>query len=110
WSDGYILFLSSGPSLPGPVEFGVAHETFLRILWGVHGSERLGQELVDEVALRWRKAELHLPAEWRELGEKALERATRELGGQMISCGLSHGDFAPWNTRKDNGRLFVLDW
>jgi thymidylate kinase len=110
WSDGYVLFLSSGPSLWGPVEFGVEHDTFLRLLWDVHRSARMGQELVDEVALRWRKAELHLSTEWGELGEKALERATRDLGGQTISCGLSHGDFAPWNTRKDNDRIFVLDW
>jgi RIO-like serine/threonine protein kinase len=36
--------------------------------------------------------------------------ASSELNGLTIRCGVSHGDFAPWNTRLSDGRLFVFDW
>jgi hypothetical protein len=28
----------------------------------------------------------------------------------MVPCGVAHGDFAPWNTRVGDGRLYVFDW
>ncbi len=110
WVDGYILFQSPGPSCPGPVEFGALHESFLRTLWSAHQVQKPGRELVEEVAARWRKRDLLLDADLRELGERALERAHRELDAVTIPCGIMHGDFVPWNTRLDNGRLFALDW
>ena len=36
--------------------------------------------------------------------------AKRELVGITIPCGVSHGDFAPWNARVANGQLSVFDW
>ena len=110
WADGYILFQSRGPSCPGPAQFGAPHEKFLRTLWSVQQTESPGQTIVEKVAARWRKAEPLLSAEWRILGKKALDRARRELDRVMIPCGIMHGDFAPWNTRVENGRLFVFDW
>ncbi len=110
WAHGYILFESRGPSGTGPVELGVAHEKFLQTLWSVQRVEKPGQMLVQEVAARWRKTEPLLDSRWRALGQAALERARRELDGMMIQCGVVHGDFAPWNTRLENGQLFVFDW
>ena len=110
WVDRYILFQSPGPSCPGPVEFGALHESFLSTLWSAYQVQKPGLELVEEVAARWRKGDLLLDADLRELGERALERAHRELDAVTIPCGIMHGDFVPWNTRLDNGRLFVLDW
>src|SRR3989449_987833 len=110
WEDGYILFQSRGPSHRGPVEFGPMHEKFLRALWSLHRVEKSGRSLVEEVAAHWRKSELILNPRWRQLGERALERATRDLAAEMIPCGVSHGDFVPWNTRRQNGCLFVFDW
>ena len=110
WGDGYILFQSSRAHSPGPVKFGSLHGEFLKVLWSVHRTTRSGQDLVDEVRLEWRKAEPHLPPGWRELAERAFDRAIRDLVGETIACGLWHGDFAPWNTRSGNGPLFVFDW
>ena len=62
------------------------------------------------MATRWRKGDLLLDADLREFGERALERAHRELDAVTIPCGIMHGDFVPWNTRLDNGRLFAFDW
>src|SRR5205807_7669369 len=53
---------------------------------------------------------LILNPRWRQLGERVLERATRDLAAEMIPCGVSHGDFVPWNTRRQDGCLFVFDW
>ena len=110
WSDGYILFQSPGPLGRGPIEFGPLHEEFLQTLRSAHQVEKPGHVLVQEVAARWRNADPLLGADWRELGERALARAGGDLEGVMIPCGIMHGDFAPWNTRVGNGRLFVFDW
>jgi thiamine kinase-like enzyme len=110
WADGFLLFQSTGPRRPGPVKFGRLHEVFLRTLWGVYRAEKPGRTLVEEVAARWQKAVSLMDAELPQLGKRALERASRELGGLMIPCGILHGDFAPWNTRVEPERLFVFDW
>jgi hypothetical protein len=34
----------------------------------------------------------------------------RQLDGVTIPCGVSHGDFAPWNTRLGSQGLYVFDW
>jgi len=107
---GYILFQSAGPLSPGPVEFGPLHESFLETLWRAYHVEKSGETLLEEVAARWRKAAPSLDAEWRRLGERAFKAAARELDGLSIPCGISHGDFAPWNTRLGDNRLFLFDW
>jgi len=110
WGDSYILFQSSGPAGSGPTEFGRAHEEFLLALRSAHQVEKPGSVLVEEAARSWRQLQPLLNSEWTELGEKALERARQALTGRKVSCGISHGDFAPWNTRMEDGRLFVYDW
>jgi len=110
WGDGYILFQSSGACRQGPVEIGFPHEEFLKALWSVQPTAKPGQELVDEVQLEWRKAEPHSPARLRGLAERAFDRASRDLAGETLACGIGHGDFAPWNTRVGDGPLFVFDW
>jgi hypothetical protein len=110
WESGYILFQSRGPSSPGEIEFGPAHVDFLKTLWNVKRTMKPGEVLVRDIAARWRKALPRLGDKWRALGEATLERAGRELAGATIPCGIMHGDFAPWNTRTENGRLFVYDW
>jgi hypothetical protein len=110
WSDGFILFQSPGPPSPSPVAFGPLHEDFLRTLRGTYEVEKPGREVVEGVNARWQKAAPLLDPELRALGERALERALREMDGTTIPCGLTHGDFVPWNTRVDDGRLFLFDW
>jgi hypothetical protein len=110
WGDAYILFQTPGPSGPGPVEFRAPHKSFLRTLASVHQVQKPGRALVEEVAARWRGVVPLIDAELCSLAERALRTAHRELDAVTVPCGIAHGDFAPWNTRLDNGRLFVFDW
>jgi hypothetical protein len=110
WKNGYILFQSPGPSFPGPIQFNTLHEDFLGKLRGVHPVQKPAEALVKEGAARWQKAALLLDSRWQALGEAALVSASRELRGLMIPCGVMHGDFAPWNTRVGDGRLYAFDW
>jgi len=110
WRNGYILFQSGGPTRPGPVQFNRQCEEFLQLLWGIQTTEKPGHVLWEEVAARWRKAEPGLSSRWRALGQAALAKAKRELDGVMVPYGVAHGDFAPWNTRVGEGRLYVFDW
>lgn len=110
WSQGYMLFQSGGPATPGPVHFDRQCEDFLRILRGIHPTEKAGHVLWNEVAARWQKAEPNLSSGWRALGQATLARAKREVEGVTIPCGVSHGDFTPWNTRLGDQGLYVFDW
>lgn len=110
WGDGYILVLSNGPPGQGPVEFGPSHEYFLASCGAAHRVDRPGHVLWEEAAEKWRQSSGALSSEWRALPQTALEKARQALDGEMIPCGLIHGDFAPWNTRIGNGSLFVFDW
>ena len=110
WGEAYVLFQSSGPLGDGQIDFGTPHQNFLQTLWSVHQTERPGPELVEEVALNWRKTEALWNTEWRKLAARALERARLDLATAMIPCGISHGDFTPWNIRVKDGRLFIFDW
>ncbi len=110
WGDGYILVLSNGPSGLGPVEFGPLHQYFLIACAAAHRVDRPGHVLWEETADKWRQSGGVLSSEWRALVQTALEEARQALDGEMIPCGLIHGDFAPWNTRMGNGSLFVFDW
>ncbi len=110
WEDGYLLFQTSGPSCAGPVGFSPLHQQFLQNLWGVRPLERPGSALVEEIARRWQQTKPLMDAELSELGERALGTARENLSGESLRCGVSHGDFAPWNTRLGDGRLFLFDW
>lgn len=110
WANGYVLFQTGGLGRMGPIEFGPLHEKFLQTLWSVQHIEKPGHVLVEDAARQWSEAQPLLGTEWRELGKKALEHASHDLAGRRVPCGISHGDFAPWNTRTDNQRLFVHDW
>jgi hypothetical protein len=110
WGDGYIVFQTGSPTQGGPTEFGPLHQKFLEVLWSVRRVSKPGHILLDEVATRWRKVEPHMDSLWQTLGEGAIAKASRELSGVNIPCGIMHGDFAPWNTRLNEGTLFVYDW
>jgi hypothetical protein len=110
WDDGYVLFQSAGPLRTAPVEFGEIHQDFLMKLRGIEPIEKPGKVLLEEVTARWRKAETKLDSNWRALGSDALHRASHELEKRIVHCGVTHGDFAPWNSSVEHGSLYVFDW
>lgn len=110
WADGYMLFQAYLPGELGPTKRTTAHEKFLQTLWSVKRFERSGESVIDEIGANWNKAVVRLGRQWRELGQQVLQRAAQDLDGLMIQCGISHGDFAPWNTRIHQGRLMMFDW
>ena len=110
WHGRSVLFQSAGEGEPGPARFNGLHSRFLHALRRSSAVQRSGAALVQEMATRWETVVKQLDPAWRELGRDALRMAGRELRGAEIACGLSHGDFAPWNTRVRDGGLFVFDW
>jgi thymidylate kinase len=47
---------------------------------------------------------------YRDTLERAVQKAEERLKGERLPFHLSHGDFAPWNTRYDGEKLYVFDW
>jgi hypothetical protein len=94
----------------GPVEFGPCHEDVLRLLHQYQPSRRPGYSIVEAVAERFRRSISGLGNRWRALGSDVLRMASQEIRNSSVDCGLSHGDFTPWNTRLHNGQLSVFDW
>jgi hypothetical protein len=110
WGDSYLLFQSSLGGDPGPAEFTSIYEGFLQTLWSAHSVEKPGIALAREVAIQWENVVRRLDTRLQSLGQTALSYAHRLLEGATIRCGISHGDFAPWNTRVVRGQLSVFDW
>jgi hypothetical protein len=110
WGNGFILFQSPGPLTAAPLDFGPVYQDFLKKLSSLDMIEKPGHAMVDAVGARWRKAEAKLDSRWRTLGGAALVRANHQLERATVSCGITHGDFAPWNSRVSNGQLYVFDW
>lgn len=51
----------------------------------------------------------HMTPAWRERLTRALD-ALEQAPRLITSLGLSHGDFTPWNSFANEGRLYVFDW
>lgn len=110
WGESCILFQSPLRGQPGPTSFTRMHKDFLQVLWNVHRVERPGQSLIGEIGAKWEKAGQLLGAKWKDLGREVLRRSGEHLNRLTIPCGVSHGDFAPWNTRVQQERLLSFDW
>lgn len=110
WQDSYLLFQSPLDGRPGPTKLSGMHVEFLEELAAVHRVDKPGVRVVDEVGARWNEVACRCDWAWQRLGTAALAEARRALDGVMVPCGPSHGDFAPWNTRVQNGQLAALDW
>jgi len=106
---GHVLFQAAAEGKPGPSRFGVLHTHFLRLLSTIDPVEESGSALVEQVAARWSGTDL-LTCEDRRHGDLALAEAARTLAGSTVPCSLTHGDFAPWNTRVQGQHLAVFDW
>jgi thymidylate kinase len=110
WQGRCILVQSALRGSSGPTRLSGSHFTFLRTLWDAQPTFRSGQDVVNEVSREWEAVGQGLDMRWQQLAEEALYIVSRRIEGIEIPCGITHGDFAPWNTRTDNGHLSVFDW
>ena len=110
WGSTFVLFQSAKEAKATPVRVGELHRTFLERLSAVESVPICGRELVNRVSRNWNETESTLSARWRLAGRQGLCIARRELENVKLRCGISHGDFAPWNTLVSARQLFVFDW
>jgi hypothetical protein len=106
----YIIFQSPLEGKGGPLQYASLHEEFLGRLHSCRSERRPGLRIVEETGHKWDRVAMEMGTKWQELGQKALGVAARELEGKEIACGITHGDFAPWNMRIDEGNLRLFDW
>ena len=110
WNGRYVLFQAPVGDERGPERFAREHARFLRRLQRVAPVSRNPEEVADQVEAHWTRVECLAPVSWRITVSGGIDRARRLLGREAVPCGLGHGDFAPWNTRRSGGRLAVFDW
>jgi hypothetical protein len=106
----YVLFQCALQGARGPTALNEIHRSFLQKLWDVHIVRMPAERLIEAVAAKWKKVVPRLSTEWKQLGQEALRRASRDLEGKVLRAGVMHGDFAPWNTRVWDKRLLLFDW
>lgn len=100
--------------LPGghaAFRFGGAHRHFLSEL-GAHGDVHpwADSAAFERLRERSRAIEPLMDAHHRRLIGTAVNDIERRIGGRSLPACLAHGDFAPWNVRLRDGRLFAFDW
>jgi hypothetical protein len=111
WLGTYLLFQTAASGTVGPKLMGRPHAEFLRRLREAAPAEgKPGERVVAEVFEKWWQRPPAAGPEWLATASAGLECARQLLSRKEVSCGLVHGDFAPWNTRIEGGELFVFDW
>jgi hypothetical protein len=110
WKGSTILFESPLEGSTGPAQFTNLHKEFLTDLHSCRPAVLPGQTFVHRTGHKWESIAPRLGTKWQGLGREALRIAERELPGSLVPCGISHGDFAPWNSLAHQGRLLVFDW
>ena len=110
WNGTYVLLQSPVPGRLAGSRFSFRHREFLTKLHAAGRAVRSGEDLAAMTGKRWRKLARDADGHWVEAGERALEYAGGRLASAVVSCGISHGDFAPWNLRLQGNSLRVFDW
>jgi hypothetical protein len=110
WEGRYVVFQSPLGGKVGPSVYGAIHDNFLRKLHSLSSDSVPGSAIVAQTADVWKRVANRFGTSWQNLGREVLSRAERDLSGRAVQCGLSHGDFTPWNTRVLSGELTVFDW
>ena len=110
WNGAYVLLQSPLPGRPAGSRFSIRHHEFLRKLQAANRAVRSGEDLVAMTGKRWRKLARDADGDWVDAGERALEYAGCRLASTAVACGISHGDFAPWNLRLQGNSLRAFDW
>jgi hypothetical protein len=110
WQNSFMLFQSPLEGRPGPAELSGMHLEFLQRLAAVQRVDKPGLQLIEEIGARWKEVTWRCDWRWQQLGAATLAAARRELERIKVPCGYWHGDFAPWNTRVQDGQLSAFDW
>ena len=110
WNGAYVLLQTPLAGRPASCRFSFRHRRFLRKLHAASRSARSGEDLVAVTDSRWRKLAGDADGDWVKAGEQALDQAADRLASTLVPCGISHGDFAPWNLRVHGESLRVFDW
>jgi thymidylate kinase len=106
----FVLLEAPVGGEPGETHFGGDHRLFLAELARHQNRPRYARKLIEDVARAWDGVAYLLDGAERKTVAEALRSAERTWGDLSLDCGLIHGDFAPWNTRRCAERLRVLDW
>jgi len=110
WGTGHLLFQSPIMGEPGPSRLTAYHHQALSEMHSAHSEVKPGLRVVRETSETINAAGKKLGPKWDLLAEDALRAAAQELSATNVRCGLSHGDFTPWNTRIRDGMLCLVDW
>lgn len=110
WSGRFVLLEAPLSGRPGGVRFGSEHRVFLDELAKVEPAPRKAGAVLDEIGREWELVAGVLDAASRPAVAGIMSRIERDYSALTIRCGFSHGDFAPWNTRRGNDGLRVFDW
>jgi hypothetical protein len=104
----FLLFQTKSPGRKGPQRMGAAHTEFLQRLADIQPSQQKNGAAVAADVRVCAQANFRIDED--RAVTAALNAADRLLDGESVACGLTHGDFAPWNTKIHNGKLLVFDW
>ena len=110
WNGRFVLLEAPLGGRPGGVQFGSQHQVFLDELAKVEPVRRKAGTVLEEIGREWELVANVLVAASRPAVAGILSRVERDYSALTIRCGFSHGDFAPWNTRRGNDGLQVFDW
>jgi hypothetical protein len=110
WNNGYVLIQTMLLGKPGPTRFSSLHREFLKALHESNPVTLPGRVVIREVSREWQRVAAQVGSRLQNLGADALRIASRELDFTQVLCGISHGDFAPWNSRTYHNGLFLFDW
>lgn len=112
WQGSRTLLITDGPSRPGPGHLSEAHlELCTRIFLPFARRMDFGESpMMERMSRRLSEVGPRLPGPLLSLLNRALGLLGDELGTVSLPVSLSHGDFAPWNTRIGPSGLFVFDW
>jgi thymidylate kinase len=110
WNGRFILVEKPMGGKPGEARFGEQHRAFLKALAAVESHPRSLSALAAEIAPAWQSAASLVDEDGRTTVDQALSAIDRSFADLAVPCGVVHGDFAPWNTRRRVECLGVLDW
>lgn len=108
----HFVTMSAVPHGGPAFRFDQAHYSFLVAL-GALGRTFLPWSITGaftRLRSRTRAVAPLLDTRHRDIVWSALEEIERQIGSRSLPACFAHGDFAPWNLRKETGNLYVFDW